>query len=97
MTQRDDAGRVVNRVRHISPALGLEDQRSIVADSDGAWVVGQSDGLLYRIEDGRVVKRIRVGRLGRRRSRVRRSAVWVTACRAPTTTSSCASTPTTAR
>jgi hypothetical protein len=78
VTQRDDAGRVVDRVGHISPALGLADQRSIVADGDGAWVVGQSDGLLYRIENGRVVKRLRVG--GRSGVIARtRSAVWVTA------------------
>jgi hypothetical protein len=78
VTQRDDAGRVVNRVGHISPALGLEDQRSIVADNDGAWVVGQSDGLLYRIEDGRVVKRLRIGGQAGVIARTR-SAVWVTA------------------
>jgi hypothetical protein len=78
VTQRDDAGRVVNRVGHISPALGLEDQRSIVADSDGAWVVGQSDGLLYRVENGQVVKRLRIGAHGGVIARTR-SAVWVTA------------------
>jgi hypothetical protein len=78
VTQRDDRGRVVNRVGHISPALGLADQRSIIADSDGAWVVGQSDGLLYRIEGGRVVKRLRVGGQAGVIARTR-SAVWVTA------------------
>jgi hypothetical protein len=82
VTQRDDAGRVVNRVwlnreGHVSPALGFEDQRSIVADSDGAWVVGQSDGLLYRIEDGQVVKQLRVGGQAGVIARTR-SAVWVT-------------------
>ena len=56
----------------------LRGQRSIVADADGAWVVGQSDGLLYRIENGHVVKRIRVGGLGGAIARTR-SAVWVTA------------------
>ena len=78
VTQRDDAGRVVNRVGHISPALGLEDLRSIVADNDGASVVGQSGGLLYRIEDGQVVKRRRVGGQAGVIARTR-SAVWVTA------------------
>jgi hypothetical protein len=82
VTQRDDSGRVVNRVRHISAALGLEGQRSIVADDDGAWVVGQSDGLLYRIEDGHVVKRLRVGELGGAIARTR-SAVWMTATSGP--------------
>jgi hypothetical protein len=78
VTQRDETGHVVNRVGHISPALGLEDQRSIVADNDGAWVVGQSEGLLYRIENGQVVKRLRVGGQGGVITRTR-SAVWVTA------------------
>jgi hypothetical protein len=80
VTQRDDAGRVVNRVGHISPALGLEDQRSIVADSDGAWLVGQTDGLLYRIERGQVVRRLRVGVQAGVIARTH-SAVWVTAGR----------------
>jgi hypothetical protein len=78
VTQRDDSGRVVNRVRHISPAVGLEGQRSIAADDGGAWVVGQSAGLLYRIENGRVVQRVRVGGLAGAIARSR-SAVWVTA------------------
>ena len=78
VTQRDETGHVVNRVGHISPALGLEDQRSIVADNDGAWVVGQSEGLLYRIENGQVVKRLRVGGQAGVIARTR-SAVWVTA------------------
>src|SRR4051794_11593132 len=80
VTQRDDAGRVVNRVGHISPALGLEDQRSIVADSDGAWLVGQTDGLLYRIERGQFVRRLRVGVQAGVIARTH-SAVWVTAGR----------------
>jgi hypothetical protein len=78
VTQRDDSGHVVNRVRHISPAVGLEGQRSIVADDRGAWVVGQSAGLLYRIENGRVVQRVRVGELAGAIARTR-SAVWATA------------------
>jgi hypothetical protein len=78
VTQRDDGGRVVNRVGHISPALGIEAQRLIVADSDGAWVVGQSEGQLYRIENGQVVKRVRVGGQAGVIARTR-SAVWVTA------------------
>jgi hypothetical protein len=78
VTQRDERGGVVNRVRGISPAVGFEDQRSMIADDDGAWVVGQSDGLLYRIEQGRVVKRLRVGGLAGAIARTR-SAVWVTA------------------
>jgi hypothetical protein len=78
VTQRDERGGVVNRVRGISPAVGFEDQRSMLADDDGAWVVGQSDGLLYRIENGRVVRRLRVGQLAGAIARTR-SALWVTA------------------
>jgi hypothetical protein len=77
VTQRDDRGRVVNRVRHISAALGFEGQRTMLADAYGAWVVGQSDGLLYRIESGRVVKRLRVGALAGVIARTH-TAVWVT-------------------
>jgi hypothetical protein len=78
VTQRDDRGRVLNRVRHVSRALGYQGQRTMLADGDGAWVVGQSDGLLYRIEGGRVVKRLRVGAVSGVIARTR-SAVWVTA------------------
>jgi hypothetical protein len=78
VTQRDERGRIVNRVPHVAPAYGVEGQRSIVADDDGAWVVGQSDGRLYRIENGEVVERIRVGGSGGAIARTR-SAVWVTA------------------
>jgi hypothetical protein len=78
VTQRDDRGRVVNRVRHIARGTGFDGQRSIAADADGAWVVGQSAGLLYRIESGRVVKRVRVGTFAGAIARTR-SAVWVTA------------------
>jgi hypothetical protein len=78
VTQRDIGGRIVNRVPHVAPANGLEGQRSIAADNDGAWVVGQSEGLLYRIENGRVVKRLRVGGQAGVIARTR-SAVWVTA------------------
>lgn len=75
--QRDERGRIVNRVRGISPAFGIGGQRSIAADDQGAWVVGQAKGLLYRIENGKIVRRIRVG--GRAGVIARaRSAVWVT-------------------
>jgi hypothetical protein len=78
VTQRDALGRVVNRVRNLAPVLGMERQRTMLADTDGAWVVGQSDGVVYRIEGGQVVKRIRVGALAGVITRTR-SAVWVTA------------------
>jgi hypothetical protein len=50
----------------------------MLADDDGAWVVGQSDGLLYRIESGRVVKRVQVGALAGAIARTH-PAVWATA------------------
>jgi hypothetical protein len=78
VTQRDDRGRVVSRVRLVAPAREAPGQRSIVADEGGAWVVGQGDGLLYRIEDGHVVERLRIGGRGGVIARTR-SAVWVTA------------------
>lgn len=78
VTERDERGPVLNRVRGISPTIGFMGQRTIVADDDGAWVVGQSDGLLYRIENGRVVKTVRVGELAGAIARTR-NAVWVTA------------------
>ena len=55
------AARVVSRVGGISPTLGDESQRTMLADAEGAWVVGQPDGILYRIERGRVVRRIALG------------------------------------
>lgn len=78
VTERDERGRVLDRVRGVSPTVGFEGQRTMIADDDGAWVVGQSDGLLYRIENGQVVKRLRVGQLAGAIARTR-SAVWVTA------------------
>ncbi len=61
VTQWNDDGRVVSRVRGISPTLGDESQRTLLADAGGAWVVGSADGLLYRIEGGRVVQRLTLG------------------------------------
>jgi hypothetical protein len=78
VTERDERGRVLNRVQGISPTVGFEAQRTLLADDDGAWVAGQSDGILYRIEGGRVVKRLKVGLLAGVLARTR-SAVWVTA------------------
>lgn len=78
VTERDERGRVLNHVRGLSPTLGVEGQRTLLADDDGAWVAGQSDGILYRIEDGRVVNRLKVGLLAGVLARTR-SAVWVSA------------------
>jgi hypothetical protein len=61
VTQWDAAGRVIHRVDGVSPSLGDESQRTLLADADGAWVVGQSDGRLYRVVGGHVVNRVEVG------------------------------------
>jgi hypothetical protein len=78
VTQYDAAGRVVHRVEGIPPTLGEESQRTMVADAHGAWVLGQGDGRLYRIEGGRVVERVAVGDSAGVIARTG-TAVWVTA------------------
>ena len=78
VTERDERGRVLTRVRGISPTVGFVGQRTLLADDEGAWVAGQSDGILYRIEGGRVVKQLKVGLFAGVLARTR-SAVWVTA------------------
>ena len=78
VTQYDAAGRVLHRVEGIPPTFGEESQRTIVADAHGAWVVGQGDGRLYRIEGGQVVKRVAVGESAGVIARTG-AAVWVTA------------------
>ena len=78
----DAAGRPLSRTRGLAPALSLPNQRSILPDASGAWVVGQAGGGLQRVEGGRVVRRVDVGtsagvvaRAGRR--------VWVSATHGP--------------
>ena len=76
----DAAGRVVNQVGGISPTLAsIGSERSVLPDADGAWVAGQAGGLLYRIENGRVTRRVKVG--GRTAGVLARtgSTVWVSA------------------
>ena len=74
----DGRGRVVNRVDGISPVLAFETQHSLLPDGDGAWVAGQDGGVLYRIEDGRVARRVKVGRTAGVLARTG-STVWVSA------------------
>ena len=61
VTERDVRGRVVNRVRGLSRTIGITSQQTLLPDADGAWAVGQSDGVLYRIEGGRVTREVAVG------------------------------------
>jgi hypothetical protein len=80
VTQMDAGGRVLSRVGGISLAPGDESQRTLLADADGAWVVGQLDGLLYRVERGLVVKRLALGDTAGVIARSG-STVWVSASR----------------
>jgi hypothetical protein len=71
-------GRILNRVRGISSANVSPSQRTLVPDPDGAWVVSSSDGLVLRVEGGRVVRRIAVGATAGVLARIG-SALWVSA------------------
>jgi hypothetical protein len=61
VTEWDATGRIIHRVGGVSPSLGDESQRTILADATGAWVVGQVDGRLYRVEGGHLVQRVEIG------------------------------------
>jgi hypothetical protein len=77
------SGRVVSRVDGIPPTQSYDTARTLLADRDGVWVVGQTDGVLYRIEGGRIIQRIAVGATAGVVARVG-STVWVSAARGPT-------------
>jgi hypothetical protein len=72
------SGRVVNRVAGIAPPSDVGSRRTLLPDAEGAWVVGGSDGLLYRVERGRVVRKLTVGQTAGALARSR-SAIWVSA------------------
>jgi sugar lactone lactonase YvrE len=74
------SGRVVSRVRTGLQPLQFDTQRSLLADRDGVWVVGPTEGVLARIERGRVTRRITVGTTADYVARVG-SSIWVTASR----------------
>ena len=76
------SGRVVSRVRTGSPPLHFDTQRSLLAEGDGMWVVGPTDGVLMRIERGGVTQRITVGVTADYVARVG-SFIWVAASRGP--------------
>ena len=74
------SGRVVSRVRTGAPPQHFDTQRSLLADGDGVWVVGPTDGVLMRIERGGVTQRISVGATADYVARVG-SSIWVAASR----------------
>jgi hypothetical protein len=82
IVERDAAGRVRHRTHGISPTIAFGSPRSMLPDAAGAWVVGQAGGLLYRIERGRVIKRVKIGQTA---GVVGRSGatVWVSATSSP--------------
>lgn len=53
---------------------------AVLADRDGAWITGPGDGLLSRIEGGRVTRRIAVGAMAGVIAATP-SAIWVSASR----------------
>jgi len=77
-----DTGRVLSRVRTGLQPLHFDTQRSLLADRDGVWVVGPTDGVLMRIERGGVTQRITVGATADYVARVG-SSLWVAASRGP--------------
>jgi hypothetical protein len=78
VVELDAGGRAVNRVDGLSPTLAFENRHALLPDADGAWVVGHAGGLLYRIEGGRVTRRVKVGRTAGVLARTG-STVWVSA------------------
>jgi hypothetical protein len=77
------SGRVVSRVNGVPPAKQYDTARTLLADGDGVWAVGPTDGVLYRVEGGRIMQRIAVGATAGVVARVG-STVWVSATRGPT-------------
>jgi hypothetical protein len=71
---------VTGRVRRIGgiTSLGSDGDGAVLADRDGAWVTGSTDGWLWRIEGGRVTRRIAVGETAGALAETG-SGLWVTA------------------
>jgi hypothetical protein len=60
MLQIDPVTGRVSRIGGITSRFG-DGEGAVLADRDGAWFTGTVDGLLSRIEGGRVTRRIAVG------------------------------------
>lgn len=80
--QLDARGRILRRVHGISEPLGFTGGETILPDPDGAWVLGQSGGVLYRIDGNRVTRRITVGRSAGVLARMG-TEIWATAISSP--------------
>ena len=78
----DAGGRLVGRARGISPPPTLTERQSMLPDADGAWVVGSTNGVLYRVERGRVTRRVGVGDAAGVAARAG-AGVWVSATSRP--------------
>lgn len=74
------SGRVAGQVRGIASAGVIGSTRTLLADRDGAWVVSPAEGRLYRVESGRITRRIAVGDTAGAMARVG-GAIWVSARR----------------
>jgi hypothetical protein len=70
------SGRIVNRVRGISAEGVLGSARNLLADADSLWAVLPAQGMLYRVEGGRITQRIAVGDHAGGVARVG-GAIWV--------------------
>ena len=73
---------VTGRVSRIGGITSLvsDGDGAVLADRDGAWITGAVDGVLWRIEGGRVTRRIAVGALAGVIAETG-SAIWVSASR----------------
>ena len=78
----DSRGRIVRKVSGVADAFALATAHTIAPDKDGAWVVGQASGVLYRIEGERVTQRVTVGVTAGVLA-IAGSSVWVSAIESP--------------
>jgi hypothetical protein len=82
VSEFDAAGRLVARASGLSPADSLVSRQSMLPDAGGTWVVGHVDGALYRVEGGRVTRRVDLGESAGAAARAG-DDVWVGASRRP--------------
>lgn len=78
----DARGRIVRKVRGISESLTSSGAVALLPDTEGAWLLGQVGGMLYRIDGNRLTTRVRVGRSAGVLARVD-GDLWVSAVAGP--------------